>query len=235
MAWHDAECGGYRADLELWLELADRHGDPVLDIGAGTGRVTLALARAGYAVTAIDHDPLVLAALEKRARGLAVAAVGADGRSFDLGRRFPLVIVPMQTIQLLPSAEERLEMLRSAGRHLADAGRLAIAISESLALYEAPIGGAGPLPDVLEQDGMIYRSRPTAIRRACSGYLLIRRRERVAADGSLIAREDRVVIAALTAAGLEDEARRAGLGVAKRRAIGPTADHVGSTVVILHA
>ena len=37
--WHDLECGGYDLDLPLWRELADREGSPVLDVGAGTGRV----------------------------------------------------------------------------------------------------------------------------------------------------------------------------------------------------
>jgi len=46
VVWHDLECGGYRVDLQAWLELAERAGGPVLDVGAGTGRVSLALARA---------------------------------------------------------------------------------------------------------------------------------------------------------------------------------------------
>ena len=45
VAWHDVECGGYDADLPLWRELAARRGGPVLDVGAGTGRVALDLAR----------------------------------------------------------------------------------------------------------------------------------------------------------------------------------------------
>ena len=49
--WHDVECGSYREDLTLWLALADATGGPVADVGAGTGRVALALARAGHDVT----------------------------------------------------------------------------------------------------------------------------------------------------------------------------------------
>ena len=48
--WHDLECGGYRADLPLWRELAEHEGSPVLDVGAGTGRVALDLARRGHEV-----------------------------------------------------------------------------------------------------------------------------------------------------------------------------------------
>ena len=46
--WHDLECGGYAEDLALWRELAMRHGGPVLDVGAGTGRTAIMLARAGH-------------------------------------------------------------------------------------------------------------------------------------------------------------------------------------------
>ncbi len=52
--WHDLECGGYAIDLELWRELAAQAGGPVLDVGAGTGRVALDLARGGVAVERDD-------------------------------------------------------------------------------------------------------------------------------------------------------------------------------------
>jgi ubiquinone/menaquinone biosynthesis C-methylase UbiE len=42
--WHDLECGDYRDDLPSWRSLAATAGGPVLDVGAGTGRVTLDLA-----------------------------------------------------------------------------------------------------------------------------------------------------------------------------------------------
>ncbi len=64
--WHDLECGDYREDLPYWLALAAETGGPVLDIGAGTGRVTLALAAAGTAVVGLDIEPALLAALAHR-------------------------------------------------------------------------------------------------------------------------------------------------------------------------
>ena len=63
------ECGRYVADLALWQELAARERGPVLDVGAGTGRVALDLARAGHAVTALDREPELLAALARARRG----------------------------------------------------------------------------------------------------------------------------------------------------------------------
>jgi len=109
LVWHDLECGNYRADLPLWHGLAERCDGRVLDVGAGSGRVTLQLARAGHAVTALDRNDVLLTALRERATGLGVEAIRADARSFALERRdFALCIAPMQTIQLLGGAEQRI-------------------------------------------------------------------------------------------------------------------------------
>ena len=54
IVWHDVECGGYAADLPLWRELAHAESGPVLDVGAGTGRVALDLAREAHRVTALE-------------------------------------------------------------------------------------------------------------------------------------------------------------------------------------
>ncbi len=99
--WHDLECGPYSEDLALWRALASECGDPILDIGAGTGRVTIDLAARGHQVTALDRDPVLLAELERRSQGLTVTTALGDARDFSLGRRFALCVVPMQTIQLL--------------------------------------------------------------------------------------------------------------------------------------
>src|SRR5215213_11584710 len=99
--WHDLECGAYGEDLPLWRALAAEAGGPVLDVGAGTGRVALHLAAAGVPVVALDAEARLLEALEHRAAGLPVETVVGDARAFTLERRVALVLVPMQTLQLL--------------------------------------------------------------------------------------------------------------------------------------
>ena len=78
--WHDLECGSYQQDLSLWLGLAQAQGSPILDIGAGTGRVTLPLARDGHQVVALDIDGELLSELERRASSFEVDAIagGSD-------------------------------------------------------------------------------------------------------------------------------------------------------------
>ena len=143
IGWHDVECGGYTADLPLWRELAAQEAGPVLDVGAGAGRVALDLARAGHDVTALDLDADLLAELQARAEreGLAIRTEQADAAGFELsGPLFGLILVPMQTIQLLPGRAARAAFLASAREHLAAGGLVALAVAEELEPFEADIG-----------------------------------------------------------------------------------------------
>jgi len=231
--WHDLECGAYAADMALWRALADEHGDPVLDIGAGTGRIALDLARHGHRVVALDRDPALVEELGRRAGELAVTAVAADAREFELGERFPLIIVPMQTIQLLGGTEGRRRFLSRAGAHLQDRGLVAVTITEMPELYSVGDGLPVPLPDIREIDGVVYSSQPTAVREDPGGFVLERLRETIMPEGRREAEEDTIRLDRLTADQFEHEARAAGLSLARRAEIPPTQDHVGSAVVML--
>jgi SAM-dependent methyltransferase len=233
--WHDIECGGYVEDLEVWRGLARRQGGPILDVGAGTGRVTLDLARAGYAVTALDVCDALLATLRERAGGLDVTTVLADARSFALDQRFPLCIVPMQTIQLLGGEAGRGQFLDCARRHLTEDGRLAIAIADELEPFEASSATLGPIPDVQEIDGIVYSSRPTAVRVTGDRFVLERRRETVTVDGRLEAEDDVIGLDLVGADMLTAEGVAHGLRADGRAEIPPTDDYVGSTVVVFRA
>jgi SAM-dependent methyltransferase len=221
--------------MTFWRSLADREGDPVLDVGAGTGRVALDLARCGHRVTALDRDAELLGELARRANGFALDTVIADARVFDLGRQFALCLVPMQTIQLLGGKEGRLSFLRCAKRHLPAEGLLAIAIAETLELFELEEGIPPPLPDICERDGIVYSSQPTAVRVSGDRFVLERRRETITAAGERSIAEDVIHLDRLTQAQLEQEGAEAGLRGAGIAIIPATEDYVGSTVVMLRA
>jgi len=108
----------------------------VHDVGAGTGRVSLDLAAGGVTVVGLDSDASLLAALERRASGLPIETVLADARDFDLGRRFSLVLVPMQTLQLLGGRPARAAFLRHALAHLQPAARLAAALADAMDCFD---------------------------------------------------------------------------------------------------
>jgi SAM-dependent methyltransferase len=233
VVWHDLECGGYTEDLSLWLQLASRHPGPILDVGAGTGRTAVVLARAGHRVTGLDNDPELVDELRRRAAGLELDAVLADAREFELERRFGLVIVPMQTIQLLGGSGARARFLARARAHLLDGAVVALALSDELDLFDVHDDAAYPLPDVCERDGVVYSSRPTAVRDDGDAFVLERRREVVTPAGDLDAELNVIRLDRLDAAQLEQEAAGAGLRPAGRTAIPPTQEYVGSVVVML--
>ncbi len=231
--WHDLECGRYTADLPLWRELAAETGGPILDVGSGTGRVSLDLARAGYDVVALDLDPELLAALRERAGDLPVTAAVGDARSFDLGpRRFPLVAAPMQTIQLLGGPDGRAAFLRCARAHLRSGGLLAIALADALEGFDAEHDEA-PLPDLLERDGWVFASQPTAVRPEAEWTTIERIRQTVSPNGHRTAEGDAVRLDRLDGDTLEAEGLAVGLRLAGRRFVEMTDDHVGSEIVLL--
>ena len=141
----------------------------------------------------------------------------------------------MQTIQLLGGVEGRGRFLSAAHRHLMPGGVLAVAIAEVLDLYEVVEGMPMPLPDVREEDGVVYSSQPTAVRADRSGFVLERRRETVGLAGELTVEENVIRLDRLTVRGLEREAATAGFEPAARRSVPPTEDYSGSEVVILRA
>ncbi len=234
--WHDLECGSYHEDLALWRALAARHGGPVLDVGAGTGRVSLDLARAGHEVIALDRDPVLLDALAERARAAeltGVRTICADACELTLPDPVALCIVPMQTIQLLDGPDARARFFARARAAVRPGGVLALAIADALEPFEVAAGSPEPLPDVGEFDGIVYSSRPLAVRADNGHFVLERRRETVTLTGELGAQTDLVRLEALDAAALEAEGRAAGFTPAPRQAVATTPDYVGSTVVML--
>jgi SAM-dependent methyltransferase len=236
--WHDLECGRYEADLSHWTALAGATAGPILDVGAGTGRVALHLARAGHEVTALDRDEEFLAELVRRAalQDAVVSTVVADARDFRLADSFGLILAPMQTIQLLGPGG-RAGFLRCAAEHLRPGGRLAAAITEEFDLYDGTDGDAGrlPDPDVQELEGTVYISQPTAVRQTGVAVILERRRETLGPDGRRLVQVHTERLHPLSSGQLEREAVQAGFRPSERGEIPSTSDHVGSVVVVLDA
>jgi len=228
--WHDVECGAYAADLPLWEELAGGARGPVLELGCGTGRVALHLARRGHEVVGLDRDGELLDVLLERGADLAVEAVRADASEFELERPVGLALAPTHLIQLLPSAEQRVECLRSVAAALEPGGRFAASILEEM---PAPDDSPPPLPDVREFDGWVYSSLAVEAAVSADSIVIHRLRQTVSPEGVLSEEPNEVRIETFPAAQFEDEAETAGLRPVRRVEIPPTDIHVGSLVVVV--
>jgi len=228
--WHEVECSSYEADLGLWEELARDAEGPILDLGCGTGRVALHLARRGHTVVGLDAEPQLVAELMERAAGLPLQAVLADARGFELDTDIALALAPMQLLQLLPDSEDRLDLLSSVAAHLLPGGRVAMAIVEDL---PPPCGDGAPLPDVREIDDWVYSSLPLETTIEGDEIAIRRLRQTVSPHGDLVEERNEVRIRTLAAAQLEREGIRTDLVPQGRRQIPATDLHVGSTVVLL--
>jgi SAM-dependent methyltransferase len=126
--FYDGDYRDYDDDIEAVAMLAAEWGDPLLELGCGTGRVLLPLAAAGHTITGVDISPALLArAAEKFARqGRASAQlVEADLRTFDLPRKdFAFAFCVSNTLMHLPTADDQIAALGNAARHLRPGGRL---------------------------------------------------------------------------------------------------------------
>ena len=233
VVWHDVECGSYAADLPLWRELAAAASGPILEVGAGTGRVALDPAARGHDVVALDRDRDLLDELGRRAdeRDLAMVRVHADAREMQLGHAFALIVAPMQLLQIVGGATGRAALLARVREHLRTGGRFAAALSAVKGAV-APEGALAPLPDVGEREGWIFSSLPLDVRPEPGGVAVERLRQRVSPAGELREERHTELLDALPVEQLEREAAEHGLTPVERRRVDATPDHVGSMVVV---
>lgn len=128
--FYDIEHDALTEDLLMYENFARRCGSPVLELGCGTGRVALRLARAGFDVTGLDASPAMLAlAREKLARaGLAerVRLLEADLCDFVLDGQFALATLAINTFMHFLTVADQVRALTNARRHLKPGGLLVI-------------------------------------------------------------------------------------------------------------
>ncbi|HEX2359469.1 MAG TPA: class I SAM-dependent methyltransferase [Solirubrobacterales bacterium] len=238
--WQDVEFGAYTADLPLWEELANASKGGLLELGAGSGRVALHLARAGVPVTALEADHALAEELDRRARAEELPVLVAPADIVALDQAWPqasasisAAIAPLHIIQQLDPADRPRLLARLAERLPAGTPVAAVLVDES-SLLDSGLE-ADQVPDMRDIGGWVYSSEPLWVQ-VDAGALRIRRlRTRIAPDGEVERTVRDELLHRLRPEALEDEARDAGLAPAGRRAIASGPSEADSIAVLLEA
>ena len=101
-------------------------GGPALELGIGTGRIALPLARRGVRVEGMDASAAMVEKMRQKRGGADIAVHLGDFAQFDLESSFSVVFVVFNTFFALASQDEQVSCLRSVARHLVDDGALVI-------------------------------------------------------------------------------------------------------------
>lgn len=156
----------FRGDTARWgdrpryRELIQRHGQPALDVGCGTGRLLLDYLAEGLDVDGVDTSPEMLALCRQKAArlGLRPRLYQQAMERLDLPRRYGTIVVPSSSFQLLTDPEQARVAMRRFFDHLLPGGALAMSI---MALWGegAPLETAWSLraEQVRPEDGAVVR------------------------------------------------------------------------------
>jgi SAM-dependent methyltransferase len=113
-----------RGYVEFWLSQARIRGGPILELGCGTGKLSIPLAQAGFSVAGLDNSPALLQFAASKSGD--VIWIAGDMRSFDLNERFALIMLPSNNLGHLHTPEDFASCISSAKRHLKPGGAFVI-------------------------------------------------------------------------------------------------------------
>jgi ubiquinone/menaquinone biosynthesis C-methylase UbiE len=139
---------GLAFDVDRYKEIASHVGGPILELCCGTGRVAIPLARRGFEVTGVDISPEMLETFQHREPSTIsskLTLVRQDITELDLGGlRFPLAIIPFNSLLLITDFAAQCGALRTIAGHLSEGGLLVMDLVNPLDL---PIlGNSNPKP-----------------------------------------------------------------------------------------
>lgn len=129
--YYDHAYSRYKPDVAFYVELATALGGPVLELGGGTGRVTIPIAKAGVPIVSVDLMESMLDQARVRVAKLPRAVRDrielrqGDLRTLELGRRFALVISPFNVFMHLYTRSDIEAALATVHAHCAPGGRFA--------------------------------------------------------------------------------------------------------------
>ena len=127
---YDVSVPDWDGEIDFYRKFAREvkaRGQSVLEVACGTGRVTLRLAQEGVHIVGTDLDEEMLKVARTKSEGVPnVGWERGDMRSFDLGQRFGLIIMPGHSFQYMCTPEDQVQALEAFKRHLTPDGTLII-------------------------------------------------------------------------------------------------------------
>jgi SAM-dependent methyltransferase len=114
-------------DLPFWRSVAERVGGPIVDWGAGTGRLAIPLAQAGFDLSAVELSERMIE--RGRQKSETVEWIPGDMRSTTLGRHYSLALCGFNSFLCLKEVDDALTALRNIREHLVSGGLLGIEVS----------------------------------------------------------------------------------------------------------
>lgn len=118
--------------VAFYAALAQETGGPILEIACGTGRVSIPIAREGFAVTGLDIVPGMLEQARRKSAGLPTRWVEGDARTFELGEQFRLVFLTGNAFQAFLTRADQESLLMRVRVHLHDEGLFAFEMRNPL-------------------------------------------------------------------------------------------------------
>ena len=115
-------------DIAFYIDYADKLKGKVLELGCGTGRITILLVRAGHQTWGLDVSEPMLNVFREKAKKESettnenLQILNGDMRNFELDEKFKLIFIPFRTFQSLTTEEGQKSCLHCCHEHLADDG-----------------------------------------------------------------------------------------------------------------
>ena len=111
-------------DLEFYMEHIRETKGPVLEIGAGTGRLFSAALDSGTDIYAVEPSPAMLDILRSKVDHAFHSRIqDTNAGSFRFEQKFDLILAPFRVFSHIPTVEEQLKALNNIHTHLSDNGR----------------------------------------------------------------------------------------------------------------
>jgi SAM-dependent methyltransferase len=125
---YDLENPDFEPEGLFFLELARETGGPVLEIGCGTGRMTIPMAKAGLDMTGLDIVPEMLERAKEKAGKLPITWVETDARTYALNRKFRFIFECGSVFMHQLTNADQQAFLARVREHLAPDGRFVVSV-----------------------------------------------------------------------------------------------------------